>query len=82
MVQPMSNLIASEQIRAGDLLRVDYQEDSESLCFRREAEGLPVHEMAAFAGTSSLLALSRSAGAPSPEPVRATSPRTGRRGLA
>lgn len=82
MVQPMSNLIASEQIRAGDLLRVDYLEDSESLCFRREAEGLPVHEMAAFAGTSSLLALSRSAGAPSTEPVRAASPRTGRRSLA
>ena len=41
----MSNLIASNQIRGGDLLRVSYDFGSEQLDFVREAEQLPVYEM-------------------------------------
>lgn len=79
LVQPMSNLIASNQLRAGDLVQVGFDEGRKALTFMREAEGLPVHEMAAIAGASSLLALSRSAGLGATEPPRPPSARTGRR---
>src|ERR1700721_1626706 len=46
LVQPMSNLIATEQVRGGDWIRVDFDEQLRSLRFSREAEGLPVGEMA------------------------------------
>ncbi len=45
LVQPMSNLIASEQIRGGDLIAVDYDESAGRLCFFREGEGLEFQEM-------------------------------------
>ncbi len=45
LVQPMSNLIASNQIRGGDLLRVLYDFVSGRLDFVREAEKVPVYEM-------------------------------------
>src|SRR5215831_4129232 len=37
LVQPMSNLIATEQIRGGDWVRVDFDEEGRRLCFAREA---------------------------------------------
>jgi len=46
VVQPMSNLIATEQVRSGDLLRVDFDEESNNLHFLRDAEGLAVQAMA------------------------------------
>lgn len=46
LVQPMSNLIATGQVRGGDLIRVDREGDSSGLTFQREAEGLPVRAMA------------------------------------
>jgi len=46
VVQPMSNLIATEQVRSGDLLRVDFDEESRDLHFMRDAEGLAVQAMA------------------------------------
>jgi ATP-dependent Clp protease ATP-binding subunit ClpA len=79
LVQPMSNLIASEQVRAGDKLKVDLDPGGQTLTFSREASGLPLHEMAAIAGTSSLLALSRSTGNGAQEAARASAPRAGRR---
>ena len=42
LVQPMSNLIATDQVRGGDWIRVDFDEANKNLCFAREAEGLPV----------------------------------------
>ena len=38
LVQPMSNLIATEQVRGGDWIRVDYDDDSSALRFAREAK--------------------------------------------
>jgi ATP-dependent Clp protease ATP-binding subunit ClpA len=52
LVQPMSNLIATEQIRGGDWVRVDFDEDGKKLVFAREAEGLPVQDMARLVDTS------------------------------
>ncbi|MBV8819254.1 MAG: ATP-dependent Clp protease ATP-binding subunit, partial [Acidobacteriaceae bacterium] len=46
LVQPMSNLIATDQVRGGDWIRVDFDENARSLTFFKEAEGLPVHAMA------------------------------------
>ena len=46
LVQPISNLIATDQVRAGDWIRVDFQQ--RSLTFQREAEGIPMRTMAAI----------------------------------
>ena len=46
LVQPMSNLIASDQIRGGDWIQIDHLTGSPALSFRRKAEGLPVRDMA------------------------------------
>lgn len=52
LVQPMSNLIATDQIRGGDWVRVDFDTEERKLCFAREAEGLPVQDMARLVDTS------------------------------
>jgi ATP-dependent Clp protease ATP-binding subunit ClpA len=52
LVQPMSNLIATEQIRGGDWVRVDFDGENKQLSFAREAEGLPVQDMARLVDTS------------------------------
>jgi ATP-dependent Clp protease ATP-binding subunit ClpA len=46
LVQPMSNLIATDQVRGGDCVFVDFDEDAKALTFVKEAEGLAVHAMA------------------------------------
>ncbi len=46
LVQPMSNLIATDQVRGGDCVYVDFNEDAKALTFLKEAEGLAVHAMA------------------------------------
>jgi len=45
LVHPLSNLIASDQIRGGDLIRVDYDMDSYSLTFFTEAQGMSPEAM-------------------------------------
>ena len=52
LVQPMANLIATDQARGGDWIRVDYNESTRGLRFAREAEGLPVQDMARLVDTS------------------------------
>jgi len=52
LVQPMSNLIATEQVRGGDWVRIDFDTEAKILRFAREAEGLPVGEMARLVDTS------------------------------
>jgi len=46
LVQPMSNLIATDQVRGGDWIKVDYDDVHCCMSFVKEAEGLPVHAMA------------------------------------
>ena len=41
LVHPLSNLIATEQVRGGDLLRVDYDTGLCRLSFFKEAEDMP-----------------------------------------
>jgi ATP-dependent Clp protease ATP-binding subunit ClpA len=54
LVHPLSNLIASEQIRAGDLVSIDYDAVTASLTFTREAESMPGYEMAELIDTASV----------------------------
>jgi ATP-dependent Clp protease ATP-binding subunit ClpB len=46
LVQPMSNLIATDQVRGGDCVNVDFDSVACGLTFVKEAEGLAVHAMA------------------------------------
>jgi len=52
LVQPMANLIATDQARGGDWIRVEYNDSACALRFVREAEGLPLQEMARLVDTS------------------------------
>ena len=45
LVQPMSNLIATEQVRGGDWIRVDFDASCNRITFLKEAEGLPITTM-------------------------------------
>jgi len=45
VVQPLSNLIASNQVHGGDLLQIDFDPDQGQLVFTQEAEGMPVYAM-------------------------------------
>ncbi|MBS1875143.1 MAG: ATP-dependent Clp protease ATP-binding subunit [Acidobacteria bacterium] len=45
LVHPMSNLIATDQVRGGDMVRVDFDGDDGKLVFLKEAEGMPPHYM-------------------------------------
>jgi ATP-dependent Clp protease ATP-binding subunit ClpA len=46
LVHPMSCLMATEQVRGGDAIRVDFDPSRNCLTFLKEAEGLPVGAMA------------------------------------
>ena len=50
LVYPMANLIATEQIRAGDLVEVDFDSARQEMAFERTDEGLPVYAMVRAAG--------------------------------
>jgi hypothetical protein len=45
LVQPLSNLIATAQIRGGDYIRVDLDASRNALTFLKEADGLPAREV-------------------------------------
>lgn len=46
LVQPLSNLLATDQINAGDLIQVDFDADTAKLVFHKEQEGLALQAMA------------------------------------
>jgi ATP-dependent Clp protease ATP-binding subunit ClpA len=79
LVQPMSNLIATDQVRGGDWVRVDFDQPNKSLSFAREAEGLPIADMARLVDTSvTIPALTFSQGAVA-EPARTQSAKSSKR---
>jgi ATP-dependent Clp protease ATP-binding subunit ClpA len=45
LVHPLSNLIATEQVRGGDLVKVDYNGELECMTFFKEAEDMPPYAM-------------------------------------
>jgi ATP-dependent Clp protease ATP-binding subunit ClpA len=58
LVYPMSNLIATDQVRSGDLIRVDYDAQNARMAFTREMEGMPTYAMVAEAGIEPSLLVS------------------------
>ena len=79
LVQPMSNLIATEQVRGGDWIRVDFDDSSRALSFAKEAEGLPVQDMARLVDTSVTIPAMAAASGASVEPIRTVSARSSKR---
>jgi ATP-dependent Clp protease ATP-binding subunit ClpA len=45
LVHPLSNLIATRQVRDGDWIKVDYDPDGREMIFAKEAEGIPAYAM-------------------------------------
>lgn len=79
LVQPISNLIATDQVRGGDWIRVDLDSQGGNLRFAREAEGLPVQDMARLVDTSvTIPALTYAQGA-TMEPARTQTARSSKR---
>jgi ATP-dependent Clp protease ATP-binding subunit ClpB len=80
LVQPMSNLIATDQVRGGDWIRVDFDGGARMLRFAREAEGLPIQEMARLVDTTVLLPAAAFSTGASAELPRTQTARSSRRG--
>ncbi len=80
LVQPMSNLIATEQVRAGDWLRIDYSATPECLTFMKEAEGLPIRTMAELVDNSITLPVQTMVNGAPFEVPRTQSAKNSRRG--
>jgi ATP-dependent Clp protease ATP-binding subunit ClpB len=80
LVHPMSNLIATDQVRGGDWVRVEFDEDKKTLRFAREAEGLPVQDMARLVDTSITIPQLAVATGAAVEPVRTQTAKTSKRG--
>jgi len=79
LVHPMSNLIATGQVRGGDLLRIDFDGDAGELTFFKDDEGMPTHVMAKMVDISvTPPSDTMSAGAVA-EPTKAASAKTNKR---
>ena len=76
LVHPMSNLIATDQVRGGDWVRVEFDEENKALRFAREAEGLPVQDMARLVDTSITIPQMTMASGAVMEPVRTQTAKT------
>ncbi|HEV8413682.1 MAG TPA: AAA family ATPase [Bryobacteraceae bacterium] len=69
LVQPMANLIATKQVCGGDLIRVEFNDSARTLRFVREAEDLPMYDMARLVDTSvAICAAALASGAVSDSP--------------
>jgi hypothetical protein len=45
LVHPISNLIPTQQVRTGDLIKVDFDPETNQMTFAKEAEHLPASAM-------------------------------------
>jgi ATP-dependent Clp protease ATP-binding subunit ClpB len=79
LVQPMSNLIATDQVRGGDWIRVDFDDTAHALSFAKEAEGLPVQDMARLVDNSVTIPAMAAASGASVEPIRTVSAKSSKR---
>jgi ATP-dependent Clp protease ATP-binding subunit ClpA len=64
VVQPLSNLVASRQVVAGDWVAVDYDPDASRFTFLKEAEGAPTGTIAALSVNKLATAVARTVGMP------------------
>jgi ATP-dependent Clp protease ATP-binding subunit ClpB len=70
LVRPISNLLATEQVRPGDCLLVDSEPAGEEMLFQREAEALSPAAMARMARLPFALETAAAAAQPERRPVR------------
>jgi ATP-dependent Clp protease ATP-binding subunit ClpA len=70
LVHSLSNLIATGQVRGGDLLRIDYSPALGALTFFKDAEDMPAYVMARMVDTSITPAAETFATGASAEPIR------------
>jgi ATP-dependent Clp protease ATP-binding subunit ClpB len=79
LVHPMSNLIATEQVRTGDLIRVDYDSKLGRMTFFKEAEDVPAYAMAQLVDNSISIPMGAAAAGAEVELPRQVSARSSRR---
>jgi len=79
LVHPLSNLIATGQVRGGDLIRVDYDGGLSSLSFFKDAEDMPAYIMARMVDTSIAPPSGAYAAGAAAEPIRLAGAKTTRR---
>ena len=80
LVQPMSNLIATEQVRGGDWIRVDFDDKARLLRFARESEGLPMQELGRLVDHSIVLPVAAFSAGAITEMPRTQTAKSSRRG--
>jgi hypothetical protein len=59
IVYPLANLLATEQVRVGDLVRIDWDGAAKALSFIRESEGALVETPAPMASRAAAMAEAR-----------------------
>ncbi len=78
LVHPLSNLIATGQVRGGDLIRVDFDGRLSCLTFFKEAEDMPAYAMVQMVDTSVAPPVGNFAVGATAEPPRAINARSSR----
>ncbi len=73
LVHPLSNLMATNQVNAGDWVQADLDGDRECLLFTKEAEGLEVHAMANMLGDNFRMPVVAAAATAQPDMVKTVS---------
>jgi len=72
VVYPLANLLATDQVNLGDLVRIDWDESHDGLTFAREGEGALVHPAAKRAASAGAGAVERMDGSSAETPTEAT----------
>ncbi len=80
LVQPMSNLIATDQVHGGDWIKVDFDPQLNRMTFLKEAEGMPAYAMAELVDTAVPFPAAAQANAQAIDTLRATRAGSSRRG--
>jgi ATP-dependent Clp protease ATP-binding subunit ClpB len=79
LVHPLSNLMATSQIRAGDWIKADFDCERGCLLFTTEEENLEVHAMANLIGENVRLPALAAAASVPPEQVKTASAKSSKK---
>jgi ATP-dependent Clp protease ATP-binding subunit ClpB len=79
LVHPLSNLIATQQVRGGDLIRVDFDASGSRLTFFKDAEDMPAYAMVQMVDTSLAPPMGTFSTGAAVEPPRAANAKSSRR---
>jgi ATP-dependent Clp protease ATP-binding subunit ClpA len=79
LVHSISNLIATDQVKCGDLLKVDYDAELGRMTFFKEAEDMPAYTMMQMVDSTSVPSTGTYAAGVAVQPAKATNARSSRR---